>query len=58
MIHVSMKIKESKWKSVMILRSLLHEVRVFSCNDKNGFSNPTQFIHFAVRKELDRRQKK
>ncbi len=51
-----MKSKPSKWKSFMILRQLLKEVELFCKNEKHGFANPTQFITYAIRKELDLRK--
>lgn len=47
-----------KWRACTILNSLLSDVEQFCKNEKNGFANQTQFINFAVRKELDLRKKR
>lgn len=49
---------QKKWRSCVLLSSQLSEIEVFCKNPKSKFVNPTQFINFAVRKELDRRKKK
>jgi len=42
-----------KWTSVILI-SALDKVRKLCKNSRNGFANPSQFIHFTIRKELDR----
>lgn len=49
--------QRTKWRSCILLSSLLSDVEKFCKNEKNGFANPSQFIGFAVRKELDGREK-
>lgn len=51
------KIRHGKWASCAILHSTLYEVKKLCENPKNGFANSSQFIHFVIRKELDRRSK-
>ncbi len=48
----------SKWRSCIILSSLLCDIEKLCKNKKSTFSNPSQFIGFAVRKELDFRKDK
>jgi len=45
----------TKWSTVKILSSLKSEVHVF-CKKQKEFSNPTQFIGYVVRKELEDRR--
>lgn len=46
-----------KWSTIKILNSTKTEVQHY-CNTESGFANTSQFITFAIRKELDRRTKK
>lgn len=46
----------AKWTSCAMVVSMLCDVKKFCKNSKNGFTNPSQFIAFAVRKELDFRK--
>ena len=48
----------SKWRSCIILSSLLCDIEKLCKNKKSVFANPSQFIGFAVRKELDFRKGK
>ena len=50
-------LRRKKWSSCVILYSTLDEVKKLCENPKNGFANSSQFIHFVIRKELDRRSK-
>lgn len=50
--------RHEKWTSCVILTSTLSEVKKLCKNSRNGFANTSQFITFAIRKELDRRTKK
>lgn len=43
-----------KWATVKILKSLKDDIERL-CNEQRGFSNTSQFVGFAVRKELDTR---
>ena len=45
--------RKSKWRSCIILSSLLSDIEKICKNEKNGFANPSQFIGFAIKKELD-----
>lgn len=45
----------NKWSTIKILRSLKSEVETIC--ESNEFSNPSQFIAYAVRKELEERSK-
>ncbi len=46
-----------KWATVRILRALKDQIDNF-CNDKkNGFANPSQYIHHALKNDLDGRLK-
>jgi hypothetical protein len=45
-----------KWATMKILKSTKNEIQHY-CNTKGIFANPSQFITFAIRKELDRRTK-
>jgi len=58
MYQMQQHIVNKKWRSCIILSSMLCEIEKFCLNENNGFANPSQFINFAIRKELDRRQKK
>ena len=49
--------KNSKWSTTVILSELLLQVKEFCKDPKNGFANASQFINFALRKELDHRQR-
>lgn len=51
------QIRRKKWTSCVILTSTLDDVRELCENPRNGFANSSQFIHFVIRKELDRRTK-
>lgn len=51
-------LRRKKWTSYVILTSTLDDVRKLCENPRNGFANPSQFIHFVIRKELDRRKTK
>lgn len=47
-----------KWKKVNILSAQLCLIEKL-CQSKNcDFANPSQFVNFAIRKELDVRQQK
>ncbi|WP_368423333.1 hypothetical protein [Nitrosopumilus sp.] len=46
--------RNGKWTSCIILRSTLDEVKKLCNIQENGFANSSQFISYAVRKELDR----
>jgi len=50
--------RHEKWTCCVVLTSTLDEVKILCEYDKSGFANPSQFINFAIRKELDRRQQK
>jgi hypothetical protein len=50
--------EQKKWRSCILLSSQLSEIEILCKNPKSIFANPTQFINFAIRKELDRRQQK
>lgn len=42
-----------KWISIKILTSLKQEIDTFCKNEKNGFTNSSQYIHHILRNELD-----
>lgn len=46
---------EAKWSTIKILSSLKSEVNAF-CQKQKEFANPSQFIAYAVRRELEERQ--
>lgn len=48
--------RNEKWTSCVILSCNLEDVKKICENKKSGFANPTQFINFIIRKELDRRK--
>jgi len=50
--------RHGKWTSCVILNSQLDEIKSFCGIPENGFANPSQFISFVIRKELDGRKKK
>jgi len=46
-----------KWATVRILRAQKDQIDDF-CDDKtNGFANPSQYIHHALKNDLDWRLK-
>jgi len=47
---------KKKWRSCILLYSQLSEIERLCESPKSQFPNPTQFIGFAVRKELDLRK--
>jgi len=49
---------KKKWRSCILLSSQLSEIESLCKNPKSQFANPTQFIGFAVRKELDQRKRR
>ncbi len=49
--------QNGKWTTAVILKSLLTDVRDFCEDQTSGFSNPTQFINYAVRRELEIRKR-
>jgi hypothetical protein len=49
-------LNKKKWRSCILLASQLSEIETFCKNSTSKFANPTQFIGFAVRKELDLRK--
>jgi len=51
------KTHQDKWTSTIILKSLLEAVKTFCENEENGFSNPSQFVNYAVRRELEIRKR-
>ncbi|QLH06660.1 hypothetical protein [Nitrosopumilus ureiphilus] len=48
--------KQKKWRNCIILGSVLNEVENYCKDNGCDFANPTQFIGYAVRKELDFRK--
>jgi len=50
--------RHEKWTSCAVLYSQLDEIKSLCHIPENGFANPTQFINFVLRKELERRMKK
>lgn len=48
--------QSKKWRSCILLSNTLSEIERFCKSKKTGFANPSQFINFAIRKELDRRK--
>ncbi len=50
--------KQKKWRSCILLSSQLIEIENLCKNAKSSFANPSQFIGFAVRKELDLRKRR
>ncbi len=50
--------KSKKWTSCAILSSALNDVKNICKNTDGDFANPSQFISYAVRKELDRLKEK
>lgn len=57
MYNMSRVTTQNRWTSTIILKSLLETVKDFCENEKNGFSNPSQFINYAVRRELEIRKR-
>ena len=49
------EIHAQKWSTVKILDSIKHEISLY-CDAENKFANTSQFIQFAIRKELDQRK--
>lgn len=47
---------QKRWRNCIILGSLLNEIEEYCKNEDSTFANPTQFISYAIRKELDHRQ--
>lgn len=45
-----------KWSTIKILTSTKEEIQDFCHIENTPFANPSQFISFAIRKELDWRQ--
>ena len=45
-----------KWSTVKILTSTKEEIQNFCSQENTHFPNSSQFINFAIRKELDRRE--
>lgn len=58
MYHMARRNSDRKWRSCIILSTTLSEIEKFCKIEKNSFANPTQFINFTIRKELDRRKTK
>jgi len=58
MYNMKRSSRHEKWTCCVVLTSTLDEVKILCEYDKSGFANPSQFINFAIRKELDRRQQK
>jgi metal-responsive CopG/Arc/MetJ family transcriptional regulator len=51
------EIPNKKWRSCTLLSTLLNEVDAFCSDEKNGFANTSQFINYAVRRELEVRKR-
>lgn len=48
---------DQMWTTVVIPKSLLADVRKLCESKTSGFPNPSQFIHYAVRRELEIRKR-
>jgi len=51
-------LRHEKWTSCVILTSTLDDVKDLCECPTSDFANPSQFVNFVLRKELDRRQQK
>lgn len=51
------KIK-NKWKKVNVLSTQLYLIEKLCESQDCDFANPSQFVNFVIRKELDRKQLK
>lgn len=48
---------DQKWKKINILSSQMLQIKKICKKESNGFANPSQFVNFVLRKELDERKK-
>ena len=58
MYNMKQSSRHEKWTCCVILTSTLDEVKDLCRQSTSVFANPSQFIHFVNRKELDRIQQK
>ena len=56
-LHMKRRNQVRKWVTIKILNSTKNEIQQLCDNKKSGFVNSSQFINFALRKELDRKRK-
>ena len=57
MCNILHMISDEKWITVRILKALKEQIDDFCDNETNGFANPSQYIHHALKNDLDWRLK-